>query len=314
MAPKRASQYTPIHMRDWEAIRQSEDASALVNPKTGARITRDGPKFQELENAFAKFKAKQATLVPEPEKAAASRDKIRDVLAAVIHESANRDPRTAAKLGMLTKGLREDYQRAVRPDGPTRPKDFFDTAIARELLFDAMDNYNKKNRQHMTKYRLVEPSDSLKQNIATALNRRMALAREASRAQAVSKLVKPTDVPRTEETLQKVWQNFKRKYDEGRYRSYLKRMMIDGLEELGDQNEADLSPLYKSVMNRIYAYYDVTKEIAVFYTQFVMVYMYRIVRDAVSNYVSRNYQQMMQGNLTNGAHNIELLTSDFRSL
>lgn len=309
MPRKRATRYTPAQLQEWESIRTSETP---FNPKTGASIKAGGPKFQELEQAFAEYKAEQATLAPEPEKAAASRDKIRDVLTAVMQETARRDPRTAAKIGMLTKDLHEDYQRTVRQDGSKRPSALFDHGITIALLEDALETYNRIMRRNQSQYRLLETSEFVQRHLTALLNQRMKYVRDISRAQAVAKLTKPSDVPRTQETLRKVWSNFKRKYDEGRFKTHVKRMIIADLEELGDQDEADFSPLYKTVMTRIYNYFDIPKDIAVFYTQYIMVYMKFMIYNAMNRYINRNYVELIQTAPTNGVRDIKLTFDDFR--
>jgi len=290
--PKTKPRFTPTQLEQWGQERQST-AENLMNPRTGKSIQRNGPTYGELEQAYAKYCGRKASIAPEPEKAAAPRDKITDALAIVMQDTARRDPRTAAKLGMLTTELKNDYLENVHPDTKKRVGLVFDDAVTKDMMYDAMKTYievtvpKQRNGKPRVTYRLMEPSGLVMFYISNMLNSRLAYLREITRRKPVEELRKPTNLPIPTETFDSVWGKYLKNYKDRR--SAIRYYVDYELQNTPLPDEASLTPVHAMVMHRIYNHYDVTKEVALFYMQFITVYMKRAFFEIMQRYFERRH-------------------------
>ena len=288
--------FTMKQLKEWEEERVKESPK---NPKTGSRIQRDGPTYAKLEEAFSKLKIKQEKLVPIPEEAAASKDKMRDIFGTVMQATAENDPRTAIMMGLMNKESQQDYQRLVASQIKKPVIEIFDSETIKEMMNQAMESYNKyyhkQTKSSRTSFRLNEPSQDVLSSMKVNLDLMMSYIRNITRATPVEKLVKPSDVPRVEETPNRFWINYN-KYFKERYNKTNISHEFDNIEK------EPLTPIYNSIMERIYQKYNITKEIALLYTQFIRAYMNVSMTMIMQSYI----RYVFQHNIPRGMNTITL--------
>lgn len=270
MAPKKVT-WTPKQLKDWETTRQDVASPTLINPRTGKPIKRDGPTYEELETAYAKYSAKREAMLPDESKAAAPKSKIESALATVMDRTIQTgDRRTAAMLGMINKDLKAAYTTKTATLPAPRKGIELTRELVREMLQAARDSYQPFYHREI---RMVPISDAKVDQIRLVLRDTMQQVREMTRTQKISVLLRPSDVKRRPDTIASVVNKFDDHYEERPDPFFIFHENTVRVAVLGAWRDYKKpNAIQKRLIPIIERAYDVPKDVVEFYAVFLSVY------------------------------------------
>jgi len=268
----------------WEDIRKDLVSEWLPNPKKmQAKIKRDGPTFLAAERDYKTFTEKKKGFLIDEKKATKTISKIEDVFSTVIQHSVNiPDARTSVKLSMINKNLQKALEKTTNLTQRKNRTSLLTPTLNILIILDIYNRYYEQEKQKNPEYQLIltEPNEIIQHLLMQEFVNRLKYVRKLTQKHISSEYVnvQTNNLPLVKEDLKYVLSKFK-KYKQNRYTT--NRIIDETIKLFNDIYDsksktlkAPLTDLQKKIKENIYNYYDISEDIAIFYSCYLLTYAF----------------------------------------